>query len=226
MFQTRAQVASEASGDLLSQAQSSATHIVKKGWDHWLIIGPSTVTTRELRPDEYLLQNGKPIAPYWLAERLRNEVAIADFLQANTTIPVPSSRLYTDDGLLHLETERVLDGVPLSEFTFTSGKQVREAAVRAVDAQLKETILPQLQSLRSNRVGSVDAAIPIFPPYRVFKNDRRGWPRVASEEHDFVLCHTGLNEQSIIVDPATYKIVAIVGWECAGYFPPYLELPL
>ncbi|OAA77954.1 aminoglycoside phosphotransferase [Akanthomyces lecanii RCEF 1005] len=226
MPQTRAQAASAASGDLLSQAQSSTTHIVKKGWDHWLIIGPKTVTTRELRPKEYLLQDGKPVAPYWFAERLRNEFAVAAFLRANTTIPVPPSRLYTDGGLLHLETERVLDGIPLSDFIFTSGKQVRETALRAVDAQLKETILPQLQSLRSNRIGSVDATIPVFPPYRVFQENRRGWHRVTSEKQEFVLCHTSLNEQSIIVDPATYKIVAIVGWECAGYFPPYFELPL
>ncbi|OAR01165.1 hypothetical protein LLEC1_07033 [Akanthomyces lecanii] len=226
MPQTRTQAASAASGDLLAQAQSSNSHVVKKGWDHWLIIGPSTVTTRELRPNEYLLQDGNPIAPYWFAERLRNEVAVADFLRAKTTIPVPPSRLYTDGGLLHLETERVLDGIPLSDLIFTSGKQVREAAVCAVDAQLKETILPQLRSLRRNHIGSVDATIPVFPPHRIFKKDRRSWPRVASQGQDFVLCHAGLNEQSILVDPATYKIVAIVGWECAGYFPPHFELPL
>lgn len=228
MPQTRAQAASYASGDLLSQAQSSSTHVVKKSWDHWLIIGPSTVTKRELRSHEHLLQNGKSIAPYWFAERLRNEAAVGDFLRANTTIPVPPARLYIDDGngLLHLETARVMDGTCLLDLTCTAGKEVREAALRTVDAQLRETILPQLQSLRSNRIGSVDAAVPVFPPYRVFAKDRRSWPRITSEKQEFVLCHTCLNEQNIIVDAATYKIVAIVGWECAGYFPPYFELPV
>ncbi|KAJ6781712.1 hypothetical protein PWT90_05717 [Aphanocladium album] len=226
MPQTRAQAASAASGDLLSRAQSSSEHTVLKGWDHWLIIGPTTVTTRELRPSEHLLQDGKSIAPCWFAERLRNELAVTDFLRANTTLPIPKSRLYTDGGLLHLERERIPNGICLHDFIYKVGRPAREAAIKAVDAQLKEHVLPQLRALRSNRVGSVDESIPVFPPYRVFGKDRRDWPRITSEKQEFVLCHTSLDEQNIYVDAATYKILGIVGWECAGYFPPYFELPV
>lgn len=226
MPQTRSQAVSAAGGNLLSHARSSDTHVVKKGWDHWLVIGPASVTKIQLQPQEYLLQDGKRIAPYWFEERLRNEVAVAEFIRTHTTIPVPKSRLYTHNGLLHLETERITNGVRLMSLVRKSGRETREAAIHAVDAQLKKDTLPQLQSLRRNRIGSVDENIPVFPPYRVFAKDRREWPRVTAEQDDFVLCHTGLNEQEIFVDPETYKIVGIVGWECAGYYPPYFELPV
>lgn len=225
MPQTRSQAASAATGDLLAHARSCDAYTVLKGWDHWLITGPDFVVMRELRPDEYLLQDRKAIAPYWFAERLQNEVSTAAFLAAHTSIPVLRSRLYTENDLLHLETERVKDGVALHDIITSSGKQVRQDAVRAVDEQMKETILPQLAAIKSNRIGGVDINIPVVPPYRVFQKDRRSWKRITSETDEFVLCHNHLNEQNIIVDPATYKILAIVGWECAGYFPSYFEIP-
>lgn len=226
MPQTRAQAASAATGDLLAHARTSTAHTVKKGWDYWLIIGPTSVTTRELRPTEHLLQNGKAIAPYWFAERLRNEVAVTEYLRAHTTIPVPTVRLYTDaEGLLHSERDRI-DGVCLQDIVHKSDRAKREKAVKNVDAQLRRDVLPQLQALRSRHIGSVDEKLPVIPPYRVFAKDRRSWPRITSDEEDFVLCHTCLNEQNIYVDPATGAIVGIVGWECAGYFPSYFELPV
>ncbi|KAJ2966804.1 hypothetical protein NQ176_g9975 [Zarea fungicola] len=228
MPQTRSQKAAAAAGDFVAQAKASDECIVLKGWDHWLVTDADTVTTLQLRPSEYLTQGSKSIAPYWFVERLRNRAAISDFLRARTSIPVPVSRIETQDGgRMCLKTERVNNGITLLDFLLAKGNgPKRELAVRTVEKQLQEDIVPQLQALRSNTTGSVDPEIPFFPPFVVFGKDRRQWNRIVSETPEFVLCHTALDEQNIYIDPTTFKITAIDGWDCAGYFPLYFELPL
>lgn len=221
-------MAAAAAGDFIAQAKASDECIILKGWDHWLVTDADTVTTLQLRPSEYLTQGSKPIAPYWFAERLRNRAAIGDFLRARTSIPVPVSRIETQDGgRVCLKTERITNGIALLDFLLTKGNRPkRELAVRAVKKQLQDDIVPQLQALRSNTTGSVDPEIPFFPPFFVFGKDRRQWNRVVSEKQEFVLCHTAFDEQNIYIDPTTFKITAIDGWDCAGYFPSYFEHPL
>lgn len=41
-----------------------------------------------------------------------------------------------------------------------------------------------------------------------------------------MLCHNDLGPQNIFVDPNTFRIVGIIDWEFAGFFPPSFELPL
>lgn len=41
-----------------------------------------------------------------------------------------------------------------------------------------------------------------------------------------MLCHNDLGPQNVFVDPDTFKIVGIIDWEFAGFFPQYFELPL
>lgn len=158
-----------------------------------------------------------------LRERLRNEAATLAFVAANTTIPVPSCRLYTQNGLLHLETKRITNGVLLEEID----QERRAAAAAAVDHQITSFVLPQLRSLRRGYIGSVDPSIPVFPPQRVYDCDRRPWDRISAAAADaLALCHNDIGPQNIFVCPDTFRIVAIIDWEVAGLFPPYFELPL
>ncbi|KAL2016403.1 hypothetical protein VTK56DRAFT_3788 [Thermocarpiscus australiensis] len=156
-------------------------------------------------------------------ERLRNEAATLKFVAANTTIPVPGCQLYKSKyGLLHLELSRITDGVLL--FDIEPGSRL--VAVKAVEEQLQSDVLPQLRSLRRRFIGSVGASLPVFPPSRIYCLDRRSWPRISSDYDEFVLCHNDLGPQNIFVDPDTFKIVGIIDWKFAGFFPPYFELPL
>ncbi|KAK3903233.1 kinase-like domain-containing protein [Staphylotrichum tortipilum] len=176
-------------------------------WERCVVIKKHSIVKSERRADEFpRLPSGKILRPWWAQERLRNEAATLKSVAANTTIPVPDCQLYTRDGLLHLEMARIVNGVLLLDVE--PGK--RAAAVRAVD----------------NYIGSVDAALPVFPPSRIYDLDRRVWPRVSRDCDEFVLCHNDLAPQNIFVDPDTFRIVGIIDWEFAGYFPPSFELPL
>jgi len=165
------------------------------------------------------------VKPFWARERLMNDFATLRFIAANTSIPVPKCRLYDDEnGLLCLEMERIKDTVELDEI-----QEPRERATLArqiVEEQLNESVLPQLRSLRRNFVGSVDPDLPMFPPSRVYHDDRRSWPHTSSTTDSYVLCHNDLAPQNILVDPDTFKIVSIIDWEFAGFYPSYFEIPM
>lgn len=192
-------------------------------FERCLIIHPETVVKRELKENELRRTSAVDVIyPYWRKERLLNEAATLEFIASNTSIPVPRCTLYTKDGLLHLETERLTNGILLEEVN----EDNKIAAIAAVEDQMQSTILPQLRSLRRKCVGSVDDKLPVFPPQRVYGLDRRSWPRISSETADFVLCHNDLGPQNIFVDSDSFQIVGIIDWEFAGFFPPYFELPL
>lgn len=164
---------------------------------------------------------GNPAVNPYIADRLRNEAAVLRFLRANTTIPVPEVLdLQTLDGLVSLKTAWVDGAVELCDIPASR----IDAAVAAVTAQLEAEVLPQLRNLRSRRMGGPDTDMPIIPPHRFWKaKDTRVWPSV---EGDYSFCHTDLDRQNILVHPQTYKIMAIIDWETAGFFPPEWELPL
>jgi hypothetical protein len=182
-----------------------------------------TFIKRELNESELIhRKSGEIVWPFWGKERLKNEAAALEFITSNTTIPVPEFRLYTKDGLLHLETARITDGVLLEDLPCPEIPD----ALKKVDEQINSNILPQLRKLRRNFIGSVDASLPVFPPQRIHGHDRRSWPQRSSETADFVFCHNDLAPQNIFVDPRTYRIVGIIDWEYAGFFPPEFELCL
>lgn len=194
-----------------------------KTWERCVTIHEDRVIKRELHEEELIRRpNGDVLRPFWAKERLQNEAATLQFLSKATTLPVPKCRLYTKNGLVHLETTRIKNGVLLEEVD----EATRPAAVVAVDRQMENSILPQLRSLRRNSIGSVDSNLPVFPPQRVYDRDRRSWELISSEASCFVLCHNDLGPQNIFICPYTFQIVGIIDWEFAGYFPPYFELPL
>lgn len=199
-------------------------------WERSVLIKTHTVLKSTRPPSSLprLPNSSKPLLPWWPQERLRNEAATLAFIASNTTIPVPACRLYsTEDGLLHLEMARITTGILLMDVA----PEARAAAIAAVDAQMASDILPQLRRLRRGYIGSVDSTLPVFPPSRIYGLDRRVWPRISSssgeEEEEFVFCHNDLAPQNIFVDPETsFRIVGIIDWEFAGFFPREFELPL
>lgn len=185
----------------------------------------TTFTKRQLREDElvYSVITKKPIRARYDRERLQNEAAALQYITSNTSIPVPKfRRLYNQDGVLHLELNRV-PGVELLEL-FEDG--IPAAIQKSIERTMNTVILPQLRNLRRNSIGSVNTDLPVFPPSRIYdSNKREEWPQKVSDSSEFVFCHNDLSRQNIMVDPETLEITAIIDWEFSGFFPFQLELP-
>jgi hypothetical protein len=192
-------------------------------WERCVVIRKHIVVKSERSTSELpRLPDGQTLYPLVAQERLRNEAATLKFIASHTTIPVQDCQLFSRDGLLHLKMLRITNGVLLLNIEDGS----KAAAVQAVEDQMNSNILPQLRSLRRGYIGSVDGALPVFPPSRLYGLDRRAWPRISTDGDEFVLCHNDLAPQNIFVDPSTFQIVGIIDLEFAGYFPPSFELPL
>ncbi|KAG6083569.1 hypothetical protein E4U15_001947 [Claviceps sp. LM218 group G6] len=167
---------------------------------------------------------GNPAVRPYIADRLRNEAAVLQFLAKHTTIPVPEFLdLWEENGLVHLKTALVENGVELRNVD----ESLLSTAIMSVTAQLESDILPQLRRLRRNFMGSPNPELPVIPPHRLWRpKEKRVWPSMTKDTDEYVLCHTDLDRQNILVDPNTFKIVSILDWETAGFFPQEWELPL
>lgn len=146
------------------------------------------------------------------------------FIAKHTTIPVPRLLdLWMDSGLVYLKTALVQDAVELRNID----ESLLPTAIREVTAQLESTILPQLRHLRRNFIGTPDPELPVIPPRRFWGwKESRSWSSMVKGTDEYTFCHTDLDRQNILVDPATFRIVSIIGWETAGIFPQEWELPL
>ncbi|KJZ77189.1 hypothetical protein HIM_03510 [Hirsutella minnesotensis 3608] len=166
---------------------------------------------------------GNPKTNPYIADRLRNEAAVLQFIAKHTTIPVPEFLdLWEDNGLLYLKTALVENGVELQHVD----KSVLSIATARVTAQLESDIFPQLRRLRRNFMGSPNPELPVIPPRRLWEwKEERIWPSITIDTDEYVLCHTDLDRQNILVDPNTFRIVSILDWETAGFFPQEWELP-
>ncbi|KAG6092973.1 hypothetical protein E4U31_006978 [Claviceps sp. LM219 group G6] len=174
----------------------------------------------ELGLDRY----GNPAVRPYIADRLRNEAAVLQFVAKHTTIPVPEFLdLWEENGLVHLKTALVENGIELRHVD----ESLLSMALMSVTAQLESDILPQLRRLRRNFMGSPNPELPVVPPRRFWNfKGTRVWPSMTKDTDEYVLCHTDLDRQNILVDPNTFKIVSILDWETAGFFPQEWELPL
>ncbi|GAB0131698.1 hypothetical protein EsDP_00000159 [Epichloe bromicola] len=166
---------------------------------------------------------GDPAINPYIADRLRNEAAVLQFIAKHTTIPVPQFLdLWEDNGLVYLKTALVGNGVELQHVD----ESLLPTATMKVTAQLESDILPQLRRLRRNFMGSPNPELPVIPPRRFWDwKEKRVWPSMTKDTDEYVLCHTDLDRQNILVDPNTFKIVSILDWETAGFFPQEWELP-
>ncbi|OAA63656.1 Protein kinase-like domain protein [Niveomyces insectorum RCEF 264] len=171
---------------------------------------------------------GNPAVNPYIDMRLRNEAAALQLVAAHTTIPLPKllglweQRQHDGSSLVYLKTAMVTDGVELGKLD----PAVQPAAVAAVLEQLEADVLPQLRALRRGVIGSADPSLPVIPPSRFWgSKEKRVWPPVMGASEDaFVFCHNDLDRQNILVDPQTFRIVCLLDWETAGFYPAEWEL--
>lgn len=166
---------------------------------------------------------GNPVVNPYIENRLRNEAAALQFIRKHTSIPVPQVLgLWEEHGLVYLKTRMVHSGIELRSVD----KARLPTAIDTVTAQLESEYLPQLRRLRRNFIGSADPAPPVVVPHRLWAwKDQRTWPRLTADTDAYCFVHTDPDRQNILVDPATFRIVCILDWETAGFFPPEWELP-
>jgi Phosphotransferase enzyme family len=162
---------------------------------------------------------GKTQRPWRSRERLANEYTALKYIAEKTTIPVPKPlRLEYIDGCCALTTEWV-DGVPFDDLD----PEIRSTTY--LDNYVRSTILPQLRALRSHTSGTIDGVV--LPPRRVFdSHSQRQWRPWTSETEEYSFSHNDLSQHNFLCDPKTGKIVAIIDWEFAGYYPDFFEAPL
>lgn len=189
-------------------------------------IGRHTFVKRELAPHELMLSiYGKTILlPPDSGARLENEFYMLQHIRENTAIPVPVAiKLTKEHGALTLTTSCVdHDAVAMQNCSHKD-----PSVVETVEKELIAEIIPALQREKSTRMGGLNKDERLLVPPRVADpSEAPTWPRLTSEEPRFVLCHNDLSQANIFIHPTTHRIVAIVDWEYAGYYPPQFETRL
>lgn len=184
----------------------------------------TTFVKRQLRPNEQKLnmRGGKLEYPF-NRERLENEHDALQFIAKNTTIPVPKVLDWSVDanGTASLTMETVHGRLMLG-LLGTLGEEDKRRLHRNVDAFMYDTVLPQLAKLRSKSLGQLNGVV--FPPPRVIAcDDRKFWRSSTASTDHYVFCHNDLAQHNIMIDPDTLKVVSLIDWEYAGFFPPEFE---
>jgi len=178
-------------------------------------------TKRELGKHEWFTNiDGQIIVPQFSRARIENEVVTLNFLASNTTIPVPKVLAYNvQDSIATLVLQRI-HGDTLDSFKGTE----KDIALKNTISFLEETVLPQLQQLRSFTTGALTGVV--VPPYGVLMQDKReDWLVKVSESAEYVFCHNDLAQHNIMIDKETLYPVAIIDWEYSGFYPAYFEIP-
>lgn len=170
---------------------------------------------RSLRATEFRVGYRGLYIPRLAKERLINEAESLRFIRRVTNIPVPSVLCdFEDDGAYYLITEYV-EGVAMSELSAEQKEHVCE--------ELHQH-LATLHDLKSKTIGGLSGVI--IPPYRVMKaTENDDWHLSSSEDDEYVFCHNDISQQNVIVNPNSLKIVAIIDWEYAGFYPVFFEAP-
>jgi aminoglycoside phosphotransferase (APT) family kinase protein len=176
---------------------------------------------RTLAPSEYLTTlSGTLHVPYLNIERLQNEVACMQFVKSQTDIPTPSllGFGYSPDieGSYYLRTARI-QGVPMETLSKVQRSKV------AVEVRKH---MATLHALKSDFTGGPSGIM--CPPNivsRDYRNDHVPWRPFRPDVEQLVFCHGDLQCSNIMVDPGTLKVVGILDWEFAGFYPRWHELP-
>ena len=193
------------------------------------------VLKRSLRLDEcYCRSDGKPAVAPLVVERLQNEAACMTFIRENTDIPVPKVlEAYLEEGVYWLWMEFV-EGVAMSELTPEEKFEVIPQGPHLLSSLSEchgrgiltggavERVIMALQRLRSRFSGG---PTDILAPTTVVEQLAEWKPRCCSPNEEFVFCHGDLQQDNILVDPRTLRIVAVIDWEYGGFFPREHEIP-
>ncbi|MCJ1449552.1 MAG: hypothetical protein MMC23_010072 [Stictis urceolatum] len=194
---------------------STSPTIARTSEKEYRINDRGRVLKRSLRQDEYfVLDDGEPIVPLLVVERLKNDAACMAYIREHTDIPVPKLLdTYEKDGSFYLWMEFV-NGVEMNKLTEKEQIQLLP--------QIRN-IVAALQKLRSNYSGGPTGILS--PPSVIYFHHFSQWAQQYLPEKEFVFCHGDLAQGNILVDRETLKIVAVIDWEYGGFFPPELEIP-
>ncbi|KAF3491081.1 uncharacterized protein GIQ15_00598 [Arthroderma uncinatum] len=174
------------------------------------------------------------------------EAEVMRFVRANTSIPVPEVyNVYTDEatnrGIILME---YIEGCVLQDVWDELDQEQRQNII----SQLK-SFIEQLRSFKGDFIGSFDgtycedpvfcAELGGFGPYKTEQEFNDGLIRAmrlsgdstwvdqvarfvkALPPHEIVLTHSDLAPRNILVRGD--KVVALLDWEMAGYYPEYWE---
>ena len=160
----------------------------------------------------------------WERERIENERDALIFIARNSSIPVPRLLEWSDiDGVGSITVERI-SGKMYSELHEGLEPSDQAKLERNTITFIEEILLPQLQSLRSTKMGQLAGVV--VPPVRVSYHDKRPqWESRTSTTSRYVYCHNDLSYNNIMVDPANLTVKAIIDWEYSGFFPKEMEFP-
>jgi Phosphotransferase enzyme family len=178
---------------------------------------PDNFIKRSLAPDEY---NERIVDPYHYSSlnmrKLQNEAECLKFVARETSVPVPRVlATYERDGSFILETERI-DGILMQD--------LKPEEQLEVMPQIRDC-LQELHSLRSNKLGGPSGII--CPPQAIMlrPTDCKSWSQTNISTSEYVFCHRDLSQANVFVHPTSLQVLAIVDWECGGYYPESHELP-
>jgi aminoglycoside phosphotransferase (APT) family kinase protein len=177
------------------------------------------------------------------------EVISTHFLQANTTIPVPTVAQEGTEKSRHFTMVERVPGVPLEKIWSSMPQSAREELARCT-----AEYLGQLRSFQSETMGSVDGSPPycgfLFPgkgsegcqvPHGPLKTAEELWRELEksldmnsldvplavrvrlrdcmSDPAPWTFIHGDLTSCNLMVDPTAYELTGIIDWERSGYFP-------
>lgn len=164
---------------------------------------------------------GEETRPWMSRERITNEFLTLQLIREATTIPVPEPLSMTEEDGAVSVTVKYIYGVMIDDLA----ESIKGAAVLKADKFIRETVLPQLASLQSDRSGALTGHV--IPPRRVAERFKDvTWDCIQMPTKVFTFCHNDLAQHNILCHEETGDVVAIIDWEYAGYYEPGFETPL
>ena len=181
---------------------------------------PTTFTKRQLYPYEWELNlYGKIISDPFDRARLVNERNALNFIAENTKIPVPRVLEWTDEGGFGCLTVEAIQGNRADDvYDELPNEDQKNRLRRSIQRFVAGTVQPELNRLRSKRLGQLDGGLFVHPRIS-FYDQRPYWRPKSYTTNRFVYCHNDLGMQNFLVDPETLGVRALIDWEYSGFFP-------
>ena len=126
--------------------------------DRHYTLSSTAFTQRQLYKHEFYRDMYGDLIDYvsWSRERLENERDALIFIAENTTIRVPKVLHFSVENDVASITTAVVDGIPMGELTpMILGEEDHATLVSNVSSYINDTVLPQLNKLTSNTLGTV-----------------------------------------------------------------------
>ena len=223
--------------------------------DRHYTVTSTAFTERQLYKHEFYKNLYGDLIDYipWSRERLENERDALIYIAGNTTIRVPKVLSFSVENDVASLTTALVDGIPKEDAKRILSEEDYATLESNVSSYINDTVLPQLNQLTSNTLGTVRGNL--IPPPRLefgylpkdwecpehgdectedfirprkqtdYGRKRYPWPSVTSATKDYVYCHNDLGRGNIFIDPKTLQVTSITDWGSSGFFPKGFEFP-